>query len=66
MPLPGGQNPELKEGTGFEGSAPKSQRMMTPSSLGTPGLGGATPGPGSTPMRGTREKSIFSPSALDP
>mmetsp|Transcript_36968 Transcript_36968/g.99613 ORF Transcript_36968/g.99613 Transcript_36968/m.99613 type:complete len:619 (+) Transcript_36968:181-2037(+) len=52
-PLLGGQNPELKEGTGFEGSAPKSQRMMTPSSLGTPGPGGATPGPGGTPMRGT-------------
>jgi pre-mRNA-splicing factor CDC5/CEF1 len=43
-PLFGGENPELEEGTGFEGSTPKRQKVTaTPSSLSLATPGGATP-----------------------
>ncbi|CAN0380985.1 unnamed protein product, partial [Laminaria digitata] len=53
-PLLGGENPNLQEGTGFGGSAPRQNRMTTPSSMGGAGGGGEGGGtPGSTPVPGT-------------
>lgn len=51
-PLLGGESPSLQQGTGFGGSAPRQNRMTTPSSVaggggaGGEGMGGSTPVPG--------------------
>eukprot|EP00904_Undaria_pinnatifida_P011673 jgi/Undpi1/7636/HiC_scaffold_23.g10109.m1 len=55
-PLLGGENPNLQEGTGFVGNAPRQNRMTTPNAMGGPGgaAGGGGGGtPGSTPLPGT-------------
>ncbi|CAN0021231.1 unnamed protein product [Ectocarpus sp. 6 AP-2014] len=56
-PLLGGESPHLQEGTGFGGSAPRQNRMTTPSAMGAGGGGGGGGGAGgmggSTPVPGT-------------
>ncbi|CAN0582706.1 unnamed protein product, partial [Ectocarpus sp. 12 AP-2014] len=54
-PLLGGESPHLQEGTGFGGSAPRQNRMTTPSAMGAgSGGGGGAGGMGSsTPVPGT-------------
>lgn len=60
-PLLGGETPSLQEGTGFSGSAPRRQRMTTPSALAlgagasaSGGVGGSTPVPGTPSTVGGR------------
>lgn len=58
-PLLGGETPSLQEGTGFSGSAPRKQRMTTPSALAlgagaSGGAGGSTPVPGTPSTVGGR------------
>jgi pre-mRNA-splicing factor CDC5/CEF1 len=67
-PLFGGENPELEEGTGFEGSTPKRQKVTaTPSSLSLATPGGATPmtaTPGSV-RNGGRSSSASGGDSMD-